>query len=186
MRLRTDGLTISTTGSCPPRFCIVVFRSIRKESASFPGGARLSHFLDTGLHSFRNCFDNRYYNGISKLFISLGVGNGDFKKTFSGAIKSHQSRAFSRCKPSGVFFALSYKDFGAILVISCRQGTGCILSADKAETKAVTFGLVFFCVILKIIPKVIRKRVFIQNSGFCAVRKARLFCFTPVFRVQNR
>jgi hypothetical protein len=92
IRLRTERDTTSAMAylSCPEQ----------RKAGLYESGF---YVQDARQHSARYRFDHRYNNGIAELFVGLRVRDDNLEAITIRPVKPHQTRAFPRCEPAGIF-----------------------------------------------------------------------------------
>ena len=115
----------------------------------------LQNLAAHGFHHFWN-------DGVSKLTVSLSVGDDDLF-----FVEAHQPGAFERREPARRFaLSLRDKDLGAILVITGAESSGDARGIGQPEAEAVAACAMRFRVTLEVVPEVWRQGVFGIRSVF--------------------
>lgn len=126
-------------------------------------GPRIHRSVKCLYNCFRNAFDNRHDDGISKLPVSLGVRN----RYLHVSRIAHEFGAFAGGETPGIFAgALENQDFRTVLVVARTQGPRNVIAGEKSEAETVARRLVLLGVVLQILPEVVRQRVFFQRVRF--------------------
>ena len=106
---------------------------------------------------FRGPFHQGNNDGIAKLFVGSCIGDNNFERIG----KAHDSCTLAWRQAAGIaVFSLENKNFGTILVVAGRQGSGNIARSGYRASKAVAFGTVFCGIALQVGPEIVGKRIF--------------------------